>query len=252
MSAAFKLAKKKVSQQDLRRLMKEQKNLRVNDELFKKIDSPFAKYENGQLSCQLCKKTLKEAVWKIHINSSLHKDNLAQAKQLKEKLVTHNKPPTIQERVAAIKEVKKLKGILKNSSQPASTEEAPEDTPTAPPTSSSTLPDDFFDSKPNASQNATSATQEKMQVDEAPIPEGFFDDPVKDRKARNQDPKDPAEEEFLKFQKEIKVIISENQDIINEEQVESTTERQIVEIDAQLHNWSRWKLAFKYYRHCCD
>ena len=123
MSATFKLAKKKVSQHELRRLMVEQKkNSRDNNELgsVKRIESSFAKYEDNQLSCQLCKKKLSPSVWKVHINSKQHKENLELAKQLKEKLENQTKAPTrvIQERVAAIAEqrVKGIKGILKNSS----------------------------------------------------------------------------------------------------------------------------------------
>lgn len=48
MSATFKLEKKKASQQDLRKLMQEQRSSR-NGETSKKIESAFAKYENGQL-----------------------------------------------------------------------------------------------------------------------------------------------------------------------------------------------------------
>jgi hypothetical protein len=57
MNAAFRLEKKKVSQTELRRLMNEQKQSR-NAEV-KKIDSPFAKYENGQLNCVLCKSVVR-------------------------------------------------------------------------------------------------------------------------------------------------------------------------------------------------
>lgn len=117
MSAAFKLAKKKVSQHDLRKLMAEQKkNARSNSEQDeKKIDSPFAKYDDhDQLSCQLCKKKLTNAnIWRVHINSKQHKENIAKAKQLKEKLEQHVKTP--KERVADMRKEQKLKGILKNS-----------------------------------------------------------------------------------------------------------------------------------------
>lgn len=125
MSATFKLAKKKVSQHDLRKLMIEQKNLRSNSDV-KRIDSPFAKYDDSdQLNCQLCQKRISSpAVWKVHINSKQHKDNLAHAKQLKQKLEDHVKVPTIQERVAAMKQDHQmkgnLKGILKNSSTSSS------------------------------------------------------------------------------------------------------------------------------------
>lgn len=242
MSAAFKLARKKVSQQDLRRLMQEQKNLRSNEVGACKVDSPFAKYDNnGQLSCQLCKKPIKEAVWKIHVNSKQHKDNLAHAKELKQKLETSSKKPTMQERVAAMKEGTKLKGILKNSSNSSQipqidVSEAPE-----PVASSVTLPKDFFDSKTNESTQVDQRANAVMLVDDA-LPEGFFDDPRKDAKARNLEYKDPVEEEWDRFRKEIKEAEVKSTNIINEEQEESTAERQIDEIDAQIKNWSRFVL----------
>lgn len=244
MSAAFKLAKKK--QTDLRRLMQEQKTNRDNGT--QKIDSPFAKYDDqGNLNCQICKKAVKSSLWKVHVNTKQHKENIAHAKQLKEKLENHVKAatPTIQERVAQMKEEKKLKGILKNSSSSAPTqiaEEKPTE-PAAPPPATSSIPDDFFDSKsPESKQNGTSATSkptEERTVAEEPIPEGFFDDPMKDAKARHIEYKDPVEEEWEKFRKEIKEAEVESLTIITEEQEESTVERQIDEIDAQIKNWNR-------------
>uniref|UniRef100_A0A1B0DCY8 ZNF380 coiled-coil domain-containing protein n=1 Tax=Phlebotomus papatasi TaxID=29031 RepID=A0A1B0DCY8_PHLPP len=74
---------------------------------------------------------------------------------------------------------------------------------------------------------------------EEALPEGFFDDPVKDAKARNQEYKDPVEEEWEKFQREIREAATESNAIIAEDQEESTAERQIDEIDEQIRNWSR-------------
>lgn len=256
MSAAFKLAKKKVSQHDLRRLMQEQKQSKVSADSGPKIDSPFAKYDGESLSCLICKKIIpKSALWKVHVNTKQHKDNVAQAKQLKEKLESRLKTPTIQERVHQLKTLnqeKKLKGILKNSSSSPSTAETPSDNiqvlPATDTESDSTfkkpqIPDDFFDTKPNTQakeQNvAKSKTAEATSVDEA-LPEGFFDDPMKDAKARHIEYKDKDEEEWEKFKKEIKEAEVESLTIIHEEQEESTAERQIDEIDAQMKNWSRW------------
>lgn len=267
MSAAFKLAKKKVSQHDLRKLMQESKQTRSNGDKSEKIDSPFAKYDGDKLMCQLCKKEVRSAaVWKVHINTKQHKENLVLAKQLKEKLESQNKPPvpTTENRVASLKrsiEVwrseseapeKRLKGILKNSSS-SSTEsptsslpqtETPEKPHTngssSPVPSTSSIPADFFDSKPKVAEKvaAKQQTDDKMPTDEA-LPEGFFDDPMKDAKARNIEYKDPTEEEWDKFQKEIKEAEAQSMTIIHEEQEEATVERQIDEIDAQMRNWSR-------------
>lgn len=260
MSAAFKLDKKKVSQHDLRRLMQEQKQSRNNESTAIKIDSPFAKYENGQLSCQLCKSIVRsEAVWKVHINTKQHKQNLALAKELKEKIENQNKPklpPALEERVAALKrmraeqegpDAKKLKSILKNTSQPVevrmeTSDESPEKNGTEITSSKAPIPDDFFDSKKKQitpEKPAKSSDKPVDDKDEA-IPEGFFDDPMKDAKARHIEYKDPIEEEWDKFQKEIKEAEVVSMNIIAEEQEEATVERQIDEIDAQIKNWSRF------------
>lgn len=201
MSAAFKLAKKKVSQHDLRKMFAEQKQTRSKESLTIKIDSPFAKYDNGQLNCQLCKSVVRsEAVWKVHINTKQHKENLALAKELREKLEKQSKAPAMEERLAALKRMRietetpqhqtKLKGILKNSSSSVQVPESSnENVNPAATSTTSTIPDDFFDAKPNHAstekkpEKSSKEPDEDMQVDEA-IPEGFFDDPKKDAKAR--------------------------------------------------------------------
>ena len=71
------------------------------------------------------------------------------------------------------------------------------------------------------------------------IPEGFFDDPVKDAKARNIEYKDPAEEEWERFRKEINQELDTAHDIVVEEQQEATAGRQLEEIDEQMRAWSR-------------
>lgn len=257
MNAAYRLEnKKKLSQHDLRKLMNEQKQSRIVDS--NKIDSPFAKYENGQLTCVLCKTIVRsESVWKVHINAKQHKENLQLAKQLKEKIEnqTKSKKSDHDERIAGLKrsiedmrsEVpeKKLKGILKNSSSSTPTattliavknNEISSDKPQK---EKSSIPDDFFDSNSKSVKTKNPEIEnEKMQVDET-LPEGFFDDPVKDAKARNLEYKDPVEEEWDKFQKEIKEAEVQSTNIINEEHEEATVERQIDEIDEQIRNWSR-------------
>jgi zinc finger protein 830 len=274
MSAAFKLSKQKPSQQDLRRLMQEQKQQRSSESGVDKIDSPFAKFENGQLNCVLCKSVVRSAaVWKVHINSKQHKENLHIAKQLKEKLEKQSKPETPEERLAKLKrnaEVlrsdsadseipeKKVKGILKNSSgtseyQPTSkillkssikTEETTQPQALQ---NSNQLPSDFFDgnsensgnslnSKPKSEIDLTAVENEK--TDDV-LPEGFFDDPVKDAKVRHQEYKDPTEAEWEKFQKEIKEAEVESTNIINVDYEDEIVERQIEEIDVQMRNWSK-------------
>lgn len=63
-------------------------------------------------------------------------------------------------------------------------------------------------------------------------------------KARNQEYKDPIEEEWERFQKEMKEQTSLSAAIIAEDQEEATTERQIEEIDEQIRNWSRLLIIY--------
>lgn len=172
---------------------------------------------------------------------------------------------------------KRIKGILKNSSASApcvvSTAANKGDSKNR----KSAVPSDFFDAvntnkTPPETANYFEATLQKTSIrkdlvhirrepkksdvstansddadaqtnvddkDEA-LPEGFFDDPVKDAKARNLEYKDPVEEEWDRFQKEIKAAANFSNAIIAEDQEEATAERQIDEIDEQIRNWSRF------------
>lgn len=57
--------------------------------------------------------------------------------------------------------------------------------------------------------------------------------------AHHREFKDPNDEEWERFQKEIKDAQTLSTQIINEEQEELTTERQMDEIDEQMRIWSR-------------
>ena len=50
---------------------------------------------------------------------------------------------------------------------------------------------------------------------------------------------DTAEEEWAKFQKEMVEEMSVAQDILVEDRIEATNDRQIEEIDEQMRAWSR-------------
>lgn len=56
---------------------------------------------------------------------------------------------------------------------------------------------------------------------------------------RNVEYKDPIEEEYEKFQKEIKEEAAQSAQIIADDQEEATTERQLDEIEEQIRRWSR-------------
>lgn len=57
---------------------------------------------------------------------------------------------------------------------------------------------------------------------------------------RNVEYKDPIEEEWEKFQKEIKEEAAQSAQIIADDQEEATTERQLDEIEEQMRHWSRY------------
>lgn len=133
---------------------------------------------------------------------------------------------------------KRLKSILKNSTP---SQNGPESSNS----NQSELPKDFFESKvsniPALPPNKTSLKMEAEETEEPEtLPEGFFDDPKLDAKARNQEYKDPVEEEWEKFQKEIREADSKSAAIIAEDQEESTNERQIDEIEEQMKKLSRY------------
>lgn len=236
----------------------------------------------GQLTCVLCKTIVRsETVWPVHLNSKVHKENVALAKKTKleteskpSNVTTFKRPPSPTEETAN----KKIKGILKNSNQPTVQ-------------TKSSLPADFFDnnskqvngSKAIIPSAPTQESKDSMvevsmveaeEVEEekekekakdsnvAALPEGFFDDPVMDAKVRQQqnleilksdirhvyffvlqvrnvEYKDPIEEEYEKFQKEIKEEAAQSAQIIADDQEEATTERQLDEIEEQIRRWSR-------------
>lgn len=242
----IKSSKQKYSQHDLRRLMQERKNKATQgaDRKKTKIESPLAKYpfliklittasslplrssltpfhtynDLGQLTCVLCQSVVRsEEVWKIHLNAKQHKENVQAAKELKERQATAVKraAPKAEEVVPE----KRPKGILKN----ATTRIIP---PTEPTTIPEATPMEVAEAEPTAEEGKT-------------LPEGFFDDPKKDAVARNLEYKDPVQEEWDRFQKEIREAATVSNEIIAEDQEESTAERQIVEIDEQIRNWSR-------------
>lgn len=71
------------------------------------------------------------------------------------------------------------------------------------------------------------------------IPEGFFDDPIQDAKARHVPYVNVEEEEWERFQKEIGEEMSTAQSILVEDREEATADRQIEEIDEQMEAWRR-------------
>lgn len=110
------------------------------------------------------------------------------------------------------------------------------------------LPADFFDSGGPGNASAPSASHsgsiskadeekpaEKKDNMAETLPEGFFDDPVRDAKVRNVDtPKDHMDKEWEEFQKEMRQVSSASEAIVAEEDEEGRLGRQIDEIDEQI------------------
>ncbi|XP_041847889.1 zinc finger protein 830 [Melanotaenia boesemani] len=116
------------------------------------------------------------------------------------------------------------------------------------------LPADFFDSSiPSTPAISHSGSILKADVQEKSaekkdntaeaLPEGFFDDPVRDAKVRNVEaPKDQMDKEWEEFQKEIRQVNTKSEAIVAEDDEEGRLERQIDEIDEQIECYKRVEL----------
>jgi len=101
------------------------------------------------------------------------------------------------------------------------------------------LPSDFFDDGKKKTEDAAGPGSEENGEDDTKLPEGFFDDPIMDAKARGIEYKNPEDEEWEAFKKEIAVEVAVSQDLQAEGELEETTERQLEEIEEQMQAWSR-------------
>lgn len=253
---------------DLRRLMQQKKQESTGKS--KRIDSPLAKYSSsGQLSCVVCRLPVKsELAWPAHLASRTHKERLealrsqksaAEKRSASESTVGQAKkrhrveggvPDDFFEKSAAPK-----KGILKNA--PVRPLMPPPALPPAPARVPSTtaavaaLQDEPMDADPPAEPPAAAVDTSRVQapastskdssddVDDGQLPEGFFDDPQKDAKARNVVYVDPVEAEWERFQREMQTAEAESELILDEDQQEATVGRQFEEVDEQIRNLSR-------------
>jgi len=78
-----------------------------------------------------------------------------------------------------------------------------------------------------------------LEGNDKDIPEGFFDDPVQDAKARGIEYKNPEDAEWEAFKKEIAIEVNASVELAAEEQLSETSGRQLEEIDDQMRAWSR-------------
>lgn len=114
------------------------------------------------------------------------------------------------------------------------------------------LPSDFFDNKSGGSGpsrpsdvpgSSVEGPADQPREEDGDLPEGFFDDPIQDAKARGIEYKDPAEEEWEAFKKEISHEVAAADDVQDKEELEDTTARQMEEIEDQMQAWSRVREA---------
>ncbi|XP_072544833.1 zinc finger protein 830 [Salminus brasiliensis] len=286
--------KKAVSQEELRRLMKE-KQRAAERQRQRRVQSPFAKYTSaGRLMCTLCGEHVKsEAVWQAHVLGRGHKERVGQLKggQGHGGSAGRRKDEEEEEEEnGGVKEVEKRKreeeeekeredGVgkkAKTGGLPADffqskgaaglgllagqyggddddeEEEEEEEEPkgesvktsvgaSKPPGDASGLPADFFES--TLPPDAPSESTDEAAKPEPQLPEGFFDDPVKDARVRNVDtPREQMDREWEEFQKEMRMVNTASDAIVAEDDEEGRIERQIDEIDEQIECFRRVEL----------
>ncbi|KAL6491033.1 hypothetical protein MHYP_G00013780 [Metynnis hypsauchen] len=287
--------KKAVSQEELRRLMKEKQRAAERQ---RRVQSPFAKYTSaGRLMCALCGEQMKsEAVWQAHVLGRGHKERVGRLKEGQEQGQKRKKEEEEEQQGAgkrakeerkkeqegAGKEDKSQKGLPAgffqskgaaglgllagqygdddDDEEEAAKEEQGKGDNNAnagpkPPGGAAGLPADFFESAVPGGTSSKTTGEEEEQVEEeeeekgkgakpeVQLPEGFFDDPVRDARVRNVDtPREQMDREWEEFQKEMRLVNSASDAIVAEDDEEGRIERQIDEIDEQIECFRRVEL----------
>ncbi|KAI6660823.1 Zinc finger protein [Oopsacas minuta] len=241
-----------------------------------KIAHPFAKYNtSGQLNCVLCSLQIpNDKAWSVHVQTRKHKDNMDNLKRAttktsqKELNKTGSKREFIDKAVLPV-EPKKLKSILKSTHTTTEPGKDPQLTEsdsihqsiTSPPSNSiqsNNLPSDFFDtSAPSCSGTSTSDTAVENEdatvstndaVNEVKrgygtssevLPEGFFDDPKRDAKARGVRPEEAMEKEWESFQKLIETDNEQSELIVAQQDQMVQLERDYSETHQQSCYYNR-------------
>jgi len=172
----------------------------------------------GTLTCIICRIPIKPSVWKVHINSKQHKLNVDQAKQNKiDKPVTNTAPkePSVPSSTAPT-------SVTKSSAHPDKTPQTSQEKNTP-----------IIQEKPTQPNSSNKTVTETVSEK---LPEKFFDEDKtsKSEAARLQD------EEWQRFQQEIKRADTESSVIVADEQEDINLKRHIKEIDEQIDNWKRF------------
>ncbi|KFD50863.1 hypothetical protein M514_08301 [Trichuris suis] len=213
-----------------------------------KVNSAYAKFSSsGALSCTLCNCLVKSAkVWVAHEKGRVHRQKLialreqklrdaAQATSSVEKRKAEEEEGSLEAKKA------KLSEDESDSSSDISIDEAEK------------LPEDFFDESmetstaqqvaSDVSANIESSVSEYVgEPSEKPgtgIPEGFFDDPVEDAKKRGAELKDPLDEEWSRFQKELLMEENVAEELLEGDLEQMNLERSLDELDEEIRGWAR-------------
>ncbi|XP_017124089.1 zinc finger protein 830 [Drosophila elegans] len=194
------------------------KKLSVSKKPAVTVNSPLAKYDSsGTLTCIICRIPIKPTVWKVHINSKQHKTNVDQAKQNKQ----------IEKPVVT---------TISTKESPAKSSPVTKSTTHQDKTPQTSLEQDSPIIQEKTSQTNTSNKPATTELVSEKLPEKFFDEDKtsKSEAARLQD------EEWQRFQQEIKKAATESSVIVADEQEDINLKRHIKEIDEQIDNWKRF------------
>ncbi|KAH8295175.1 hypothetical protein KR018_008182, partial [Drosophila ironensis] len=170
----------------------------------------------GTLTCIICRIPIKPNVWKVHINSKQHKANVDQAKQNK---VDKPAPKA---------------GIPAKESPAAPAKVQPPAKPNKAPQSSQVKPETLTGPE-KPSQDAPSEKPAPEAFSDK-LPEKFFDED----KASKAEAQRAQDEEWQRFQQEIKKAATESSVIVADEQEDINLKRHLKEIDEQMDNWKRF------------
>ncbi|XP_054888883.1 zinc finger protein 830 [Poeciliopsis prolifica] len=280
--ATSKKGKKVVNQEELRRLMREKQRQNTEKKRVESPFAKYNSLGHlSCVLCSVQVKS--ELLWPAHVLGKQHKDKVAELKEGRGQAAVSQSHPVKRKTQDSVEVVGKkakpagqseasLPGDFEKPSEKASAstqksaglsllagvydedddEDAVEaDVPAQP---AKELPADFFDSSipptPAISHSgsilkadAPEKTPEKKDNTAEALPEGFFDDPVRDAKVRNVDaPKDQMDKEWEEFQKEIRQVNTKSEAIVAEDDEEGRLERQIDEIDEQIECYKRVEL----------
>lgn len=197
---------------ELRQLFKQQKQERQKE---KRVEHPLAKYDSqGRLLCALCNLVIKTtALWPVHLTSNAHKENVARLKAVQQ-----------QRKRSAQTEPEIDEPFSKRAKFSA---EQVEDEDDDMQDATSRLPSDFFDTNADAESTVEEETEEMLpaehreteeqpkEKEEAPedtqnaIPQGFFDDPEEEARARKAVSSEQFEKELQNDMAQFQELMAE-------------------------------------------